>query len=372
MTMNAASSATANARALVLLDRDGCLITEEDYLGEPDRVQLETRAARAVALLREQNVAAAVTTNQAGVGKGLFTEEQMHAVNARMEELLAAEGARLDGIYSCIHHPEAIDPAHRTELHRRKPSPGMAEDAVRDLGLEGKPIFAIGDRESDVELGRNAGGIGILVRTGYGRRAEISMRAAKKFAPTASDVYEAVRMVLAKLILAECPDDKSMSSKFKTMGQLHDIVATAKRAKRRVVLANGCFDLLHGGHISFLEASRAAGDLLVVAVNSNASIKRLKGAQRPLLAESERLQLLAGLECVDYLTVFYTDAADEVLEEIHPDIHSKGTDYTSDKVPERQTAIRLGVETYIAGAPKENSTRDIIEVVVERAKAGVL
>jgi rfaE bifunctional protein nucleotidyltransferase chain/domain len=223
-----------------------------------------------------------------------------------------------------------------------------------------------------VELGQNAGGKGILVRTGYGRKAEISMRAAKKYCAVASDVYEAVRLVLADLIKAECPNDPAMASKFKTLGQLHDIVATAKRAKRRVVLANGCFDLLHGGHVSFLEASRAAGDLLVLAVNSNASIRRLKGAQRPLLRESERLQLLAGLECVDYLTVFYTDAADEVLEEIHPDIHAKGTDYTSDRVPERQTAIRLGIETYIAGAPKENSTRDIIEVVVERAKAGAL
>lgn len=362
----------ANARALVLLDRDGCLITEEDYLGEPERVRLESRAARAVALLEEQNIARVLTTNQAGVGKGLFTEEQMHAVNARMEELLAAEGAHLNGVYSCTHHPEATDPAHRTELHRRKPSPGMAEDAVRDLGLDGKPIYAIGDRESDVELGENAGGKGILVRTGYGRKAEISMRAAKKHCPVASDVYEAVRLVLADLIKAECPQDPAMKSKFKTLGQLHDIVATAKRAKRRVVLANGCFDLLHGGHVSFLEASRAAGDLLILAVNSNASIRRLKGAQRPLLRESERLQLLAGLQCVDYLTVFYTDAADEVLEEIHPDIHAKGTDYTSDRVPERQTAIRLGIETYIAGAPKENSTRDIIDVVVERAKAGSL
>src|SRR5690606_4369262 len=163
------------------------------------------------------------------------------------------------------------------------------------------------------------GGKGILVRTGYGRKAEISMRAAKKYCAVASDVYEAVRLVLADLIKAECPNEPAMASKFKTLGQLHDIVATANRATRRVVLANGCFDLLHGGHVSFLEASRAAGDMLVLAVNSNASIKRLKGAQRPLLRESERLQLLAGLACVDYLTVFYTDAADEVLEEIHPD-----------------------------------------------------
>ncbi len=370
--MTTSQAAAADYRALVLLDRDGCLITEEDYLGDPGRVRLESRAARAVCLLAEQGLARVVTTNQAGVGKGLFTEERMHAVNDRMVELLAAEGAKLDGVYSCTHHPEAADPAYRTELHRRKPAPGMAEEAMRDLGLAGKPVFAIGDRESDVELGGNAGGMGILVRTGYGRKAEISMRSARTLPAVADDVYEAVRLVLAELIKAECPQDKALNTKLKTLGQLHEIVATAKRARRRVVLANGCFDLLHGGHVSFLEASRQAGDLLVLAVNSNASIKRLKGAQRPLLAESQRLQLLAGLECVDYLTVFYTDSADEVLEEIHPHIHSKGTDYTSDRVPERQTAMRLGIETYIAGAPKENSTRDIIDVVVDRARAGAL
>src|SRR5690606_22063821 len=217
-----------------------------------------------VALLEEQNIARVLTTNQAGVGKGLFTVEPMHAVNARMVALLAAEEAHLNGIYACTPHPAAADPALRTALPRRTPGPGMAEDAVRDLGLAGKPIYAIGDRESDVELGQNAGGKGILVRTGYGRKAEISMRAAKKYCAVASDVYEAVRLVLADLIKAECPNDPAMASKFKTLGQLHDIVATAKRAKRRVVLANGCFDLLHGGHVSFLEASRAAGDLLVL------------------------------------------------------------------------------------------------------------
>lgn len=168
------------------------------------------------------------------------------------------------------------------------------------------------------------------------------------------------------------PHDIGLATKLKTPGELATIVRERRDRGHRVVLANGCFDLLHGGHASFLEDARAAGDALVLAVNSQQSITRLKGAGRPLLDEPDRLALLAAFESVDYLTVFHDDSADEVLEEIHPSAHAKGTDYKADNVPERQTAIRLGIETVIAGASKENSTRDIVTTVVERVKAGLI
>ena len=101
-------------------------------------------------------------------------------------------------------------------------------------------------------------------------------------------------------------------------------------------------------------------------------MRRLKGKECPILNEVDRLQLLAALRCVDYVTVFHEDSADLVLETLRPDIHAKGTDYRHDNVPELDTSRRLGIETRIAGNPKENSTKDIIATVLERAKAGIL
>ncbi len=363
---------TCKPRALVLLDRDGCLIEEKDYLHDPDQIVLVPGAVEAIRLLKNEGLACVICTNQAGVARGKFSEDDVERVHARLTELIVTEGTSVDGIYYSTSHPDAEDPRHRTGLHRRKPEPGMATEAIEDLGLQGIPVFAVGDKVSDVEFGRNAGGEGVLVRTGYGLDSERRLTGMLTAAPVADDVLDAAHMILNDLIKAAWPDDSVLAKKLRTPAQLRRVAEEHRRAGRKSVFANGCFDLLHGGHISFLENSRAAGDLLFLGVNSNSSVARLKGDKRPLVEEPARMQVLAGFECVDYLTIFYTDSADVVIEAIHPDIHSKGTDYRSDNVPELQTTRRLGIETVIAGAAKENSTRDIIEIVVERSRSGAL
>jgi len=155
-------------------------------------------------------------------------------------------------------------------------------------------------------------------------------------------------------------------SKVKTREELVEIIKACKAEGRRVVLANGCFDLIHGGHISYLESARRAGDVLIVAVNSDVSIKKLKGDNRPIYPEKERLEILEAIEYIDYLLVFDENTVDGLLRELRPNIHAKGTDYTRETVPERQTAGDLGIETFIAGRPKENATRDIIELILSR------
>ncbi|MBI5154747.1 HAD-IIIA family hydrolase [Candidatus Poribacteria bacterium] len=358
-------------RALVLLDRDGCLIEERHYLGDPAGVALLPRAARAVRLLEAEGIARAVCTNQAGVAKGYFGVEAIGAVHEQLTALLAGEGATLDAIKFCTAHEDADDAALREGLERRKPRPGMALEVIAELGLAGVPVFGIGDKLSDAEFARNAGGVGILVRTGYGAESEAAMRTRGDNAPVVPDVYDAVRWVLNELDKRAYPEDEVLARKLRTPDELRTVTDAGRAAGRRTVLANGCFDLLHGGHISFIEDARAAGDSLILAVNSNLAITRLKGRGRPILDEPSRLQLLAALQAVDYLTVFHEDSADELLEELRPDIHAKGTDYRDDNVPELQTSRRLGIRTVIAGAAKENSTRDIIEVVLERARAGL-
>jgi len=134
-----------------------------------------------------------------------------------------------------------------------------------------------------------------------------------------------------------------------------------ERAKgSRIVLANGCFDVLHAGHVRYLEGARALGDVLVVAINADAQVARLKGAGRPILSESERAELVASLQAVDLVTLFSEPTVTELLLAIKPDVHAKGTDYTEETVPERDVVRSYGGSVRIVGDPKDHSTSDLI------------
>lgn len=134
-----------------------------------------------------------------------------------------------------------------------------------------------------------------------------------------------------------------------------------RKKSQRIVLANGCFDVLHAGHVRYLEAARGEGDLLIVAINSDSSTRGLKGVGRPILAASDRAELVAALGAVDYVLIFEEPDVRSLLRDLRPDVHAKGTDYTMDSVPERDEAARLGIRVAIVGDPKHHSTRDLIE-----------
>ncbi len=129
---------------------------------------------------------------------------------------------------------------------------------------------------------------------------------------------------------------------------------------QRVVLANGCFDLLHVGHIRYLAAAQREGDILVVAVNADASVESLKGQGRPILSAEARAQLVAAIAAVTYVTIFDEPDVVPLLGALRPDVHAKGTDYTVETVPEREIARQLGVRIAIVGDPKEHSTRELL------------
>ncbi|MFT5291405.1 MAG: rfaE bifunctional protein nucleotidyltransferase chain/domain [Planctomycetota bacterium] len=128
----------------------------------------------------------------------------------------------------------------------------------------------------------------------------------------------------------------------------------------RVVLANGCFDLLHVGHLRYLEDARSRGDVLIVAVNTDASVRGLKGPDRPLMPLEERAELLLGLRAVDFVVPFSEATLAETLRELRPDVHAKGTDYSADTVPERDIDQELGIEIAICGDPKDHATTDMV------------
>lgn len=144
------------------------------------------------------------------------------------------------------------------------------------------------------------------------------------------------------------------------------VARAARDAGRRIVLANGCFDLLHVGHVRYLEGARALGDVLFVGVNSDASVRRLKGPGRPVLPAAERAEILAALRAVDHVVVFDDDTAEALVRGLRPDVHAKGTDYTEVSVPERATVLAVGGVVAIAGDAKTHSTRDLIGEIVAR------
>ncbi|MEQ9500043.1 MAG: adenylyltransferase/cytidyltransferase family protein [Deltaproteobacteria bacterium] len=134
----------------------------------------------------------------------------------------------------------------------------------------------------------------------------------------------------------------------------------AERPAGTVVMANGVFDLFHVGHLRYLEAAAAEAEVLVVAINSDASTRAYKGPNRPIVPEGERAEIVAGLACVDHVLVFDEPDVVRVLERLRPDVHAKGTDYTAETVPERHVVEGYGGRVAICGDPKDHSTTDMI------------
>jgi len=152
-------------RRFVLLDRDGTIIAEHNYLSDPAQVELLPGAAAGLRRMAEMGLGLVVVTNQSGVGRGYFTQERLDAIHARMADLLRAEGVELDGIYVCPHTPE-------DGCGCRKPRTGLVEAAAKAHGFDPRDCFVVGDKRCDVDLGRNVGATAILVRTGYGAEHE--------------------------------------------------------------------------------------------------------------------------------------------------------------------------------------------------------
>lgn len=151
-----------------------------------------------------------------------------------------------------------------------------------------------------------------------------------------------------------------MNNKILTRKQLQERVAAWRRAGQTIILTNGCFDLLHVGHVRYLHAARNLGGQLIVAVNSDDSVKALKGAGRPLMPAEERSEILAALADVDAVIVFPEKDVRALIREIKPDIHAKGTDYTEATVPERDTVMECGGRVEIVGDPKDHSASGLI------------
>lgn len=152
-----------------------------------------------------------------------------------------------------------------------------------------------------------------------------------------------------------------MTSRVHTVESIPGVVAAWREAGQRVVFTNGCFDLLHVGHVRYLQAARALGDRLVLGLNSDRSVRELKGPSRPILPEDERAELLAALGCVDAVVVFDERTADRAIEAVRPDVYAKGGDYQPDSIPETPLVRQLGGQVVVLPFVEGRSTTSLIE-----------
>jgi rfaE bifunctional protein nucleotidyltransferase chain/domain len=139
-----------------------------------------------------------------------------------------------------------------------------------------------------------------------------------------------------------------------------------KKQGKKVIFANGCFDLLHVGHVRYLRGARALGDVLVLAINSDASVRRLKGPERPLLPLEDRLGILGAFEMIDYVTAFDDDTVSPLLLKLKPNVQVKGTDYTPDTIPEKDTVASFGGTVAVVGDPKDHASKNLIQEILRK------
>jgi rfaE bifunctional protein nucleotidyltransferase chain/domain len=139
-----------------------------------------------------------------------------------------------------------------------------------------------------------------------------------------------------------------------------------KKHGKKVIFANGCFDLLHVGHVRYLRGAKALGDVLVLAINSDASVRRLKGPERPLLPLEDRLGILSAFEMIDFITAFEDDTVSPLLLKLKPNVQVKGTDYTPDTIPEKDTVASFGGEVAVVGDPKDHASKNLIQEILRK------
>ena len=140
-------------------------------------------------------------------------------------------------------------------------------------------------------------------------------------------------------------------------------VAIERRGGAKIVLANGCFDLFHVGHIRYLAGAKQLGDILIVGINSDEQVRKLKGGNRPFMPETERAEMISALRFVDYVTIFDEPTVEQLIRAVRPDFHAKGTDYTTETVPEKEIVKEYGGQTAIVGDPKDHSSTELINKV---------
>lgn len=331
---------TASSYA-VILDRDQTINADPGYLNDPAKVELLPRAAEGIALLNRFNIPVYVATNQSGVARGIISEFQLAAVNQRILQLLAAGGARIEKIYVCPHNDEA-------NCDCRKPKPGLVRQILMNHKLDPARTFIAGDRARDLACGAPFNIRGIYV----GKEKEPMP---PNFVCQADDLYALAGFVL-ETIFEEETSRKIYTSAESFIRDYKQFLSVGKK----IVFTNGCFDILHSGHVQLLSQARALGDFLILGLNSDRSVRKLKGESRPINNQNDRARILAQLPYIDAVVIFDEDTPIELMQKLKPDIQVKGGDYIKEKLPEYEVMKAMGKDIVILPFRKGYSTTSIL------------
>lgn len=327
---------------VLILDRDNTINADPGYLNDPEKVVLLPHAAEGIALLNRFGIRVYVASNQSGIARGIITPAQLAAVNQRIVELLSEGGARIEKFFICPHQDS-------DNCSCRKPRPGLIQQIIAEYQLNPAQVFIAGDRARDLLCAEPFGIRGILIGD------------EEKTVPT-NCVFRAQNLVeMAAFILQTIFDEQSSKKIFMRLEDFLPQLEEVRHSKKRVVFTNGCFDILHSGHVQLLAQARALGDYLVLGLNSDRSVRALKGPSRPINSAIDRARLLAQLPYVDAIVIFDTDTPLELIAAMKPDVHVKGGDYVREKLPEFPLLHSMGKEVVILPFRQGYSTTTILE-----------
>ncbi|RME87999.1 MAG: D-glycero-beta-D-manno-heptose 1-phosphate adenylyltransferase [Candidatus Hydrogenedentota bacterium] len=332
----------------IFLDRDNTLNVDPGYLGNPDEVKLMPYVGESLALLTSFGFRFLVLSNQSGIARGYFTHNDADAVNEKINELLQPYGVQIEKFYYCPHQES-------DDCSCRKPKDGLVRQALLDFSVDTENSWMIGDAIRDIEAVQPVGISGILLAENPPEDTPNNL------VFVAKDIKEASHFILQALF------EKSYQHKI-ILNQT-DLVQkrnTDKEHGKQWVFTNGCFDILHPGHLQLLYQARLLGDKLCVGINSDASVQRLKGDSRPVNSLSVRLLMLANLPYVDYVTVFEEDTPENLIQTLQPDIHVKGGDYQIHDLPESNIVHSYGGKVIILPFRKGFSTTKTIEKIMQK------
>lgn len=310
----------------IFLDRDGTLVVDIGYVHKVEDFELQPGVE---GLKKLKDFKLFIVSNQSGIGRGHFKEEEMHIYNNHLLEELKKQDIAIEKVYFCPHHPnEGCD--------CRKPSQKFVKDAEKEFSLDLSKSWVIGDMIFDVGLAKNCGCKSVSVLTGWGVKHLDEIR---KLQPDyiAANIDQAADYILSK-------GEKIVSSD-KLVG------------KKNTVMVSGSFDILHKGHEKILSEAKEQGDILIVGINSDSSVRKNKGNDRPINNENSRARMIANY--ADYVVIFDEDNPLKLIDKIKPNVFVNGSDYGEDCI-ENEAVKKYGGRIHIVKLLKGYSTTSII------------
>ena len=323
----------------IFLDRDGTLNEDIGYAHKLEDYELLPGVIEGLKRLKEFTLF--IITNQSGIGRGYFKEEDMHEFNNHMLDEFKKESIEIEKVYFCPHAPEE-------NCTCRKPSARYIKEAEKEYGINLAESYVIGDHAWDIVLAKNAGCKGVYLLTGHGvKHLDDSRKANPDY--IAANFKQSVDYILSnnksKIILRE---------------ELAKVSDNLRKMGKKIVTINGAFDILHEGHEKILKEAKKQGDVLIIGLNSDSSIKQNKGEDRPINNENNRAKMLANFDFVDYVTIFDEKTPIGLLEIIKPNVHVNGSDYGKECI-EAETVRTYGGKIHIVTLLKGHSTTKLIK-----------